>query len=77
MRIYVKLGVMALAALGTAGCSDSNMSEGVPAKVDMSKDYSPQVPLPTMSPKDMAKGRERAKTGAEAPKIEDLPGAKK
>lgn len=78
MRKLVLFGVVGMASVALSGCGASpSLDEGVPQNVDMKKDYSPPVPLPTMTPKDMAKGKERAKTGAEAPKLEDMTGAKK
>jgi len=73
MRIYVKLGVLALAMVGTAGCGGSDMSEGIPQNVDMTKDFSPKVDMPTMSPKVQQQSK---KAAAAAAKSDGTPGAK-
>lgn len=38
-------------AIAAPGCGGSSVEEGVPANVDFSKDYTPQVDMPGMSPK--------------------------
>jgi len=51
MRTFVKFGMLAVMSLVLAGCTGSSIESGVPANVDMTKDYSPKVDMPGMSPK--------------------------
>jgi hypothetical protein len=53
MRVRARLAVTTLgvAALLLGGCDGGGMSEGIEEKVDMSKDYTPKVDMPGMSPK--------------------------
>ena len=40
------------AAIGISGCGDESVTSGTPSDVDMTKDYSPKVDMPGMSPKE-------------------------
>jgi len=57
---------LSLATFLLVGCDGGGMSEGMEDKVDMSKDYTPKVDMPGMSPK-AAKVAEK-KSRAEAAK---------
>jgi len=39
------------------GCGGSGINEGAPKNVDMSKDFSPKVEMPGMSPSDAKKAQ--------------------
>jgi hypothetical protein len=51
-------------AVAGSGCGGSGVEEGVPANVDLTKDYTPQVNMPGMSPKIQ---RETAKKSPNPP----------
>ena len=42
------------------------MAEGMPKDVDMSKDYSPKVDMPTMSPKQQQQSKKAAAAAAKS-----------
>jgi len=55
-----------LFALGIAalpGCGGTNIQEGPPKNVDMTKDYSPKVEMPGMSPKMQSEAAQKKATG--------------
>jgi len=55
-RALVMAFAAALLAPGLVGCGSDVKDQGVPKNVDMSKDYTPKVEMPGMSPDYLKKG---------------------
>ena len=68
MRTFVKLGMLGVMSLSLAGCGGSDLHEGVPDKIDMTKDYSSKIDMPGMSPKVQAKAKAQAIKDAKSAK---------
>ena len=59
LRRMIGLLGIGLVAFGINGCGDS-ADEGMPANVDMTKDFSPKIEMPGMSPKIQKKAMKKA-----------------
>ncbi len=68
MRRSTKLFMLAVMTLGTIGCGGSELTEGVPKQVDMTKTYTPAATLPSMTPTDQQKAKAAAAAPIAAPK---------
>ncbi len=67
MRSIQRFCVAGALALAVAGCSSGNgVEEGVPKNIDMTKDYSPKVDMPGMSPKAASAAKAASKKAGEA-----------
>lgn len=53
----MKRTLAALLLISLSGCGGSPMEEGVPQNVDMSKNYSPSVPVGPIRPGDVKKAK--------------------
>jgi hypothetical protein len=66
MRKLASFALVSTFLLGVIGCDGSGGAEsGVPKNVDMTKNYSPDIPVGPITPKDMNKAKAKEK---EAPK---------
>lgn len=62
------MGAALVLPLALTGCDGGgDLKEGVPENIDMTKDYSPKIDMPGMSPKIQ---KENAKKAAEGAKTE-------
>lgn len=64
-RRMISLFGIGLVALGLGGCGDS-VGEGAPTDVDMTKDYSPKIEMPGMSPKIQRKAMSKKAASSKA-----------
>ena len=70
LRRCVGLLGIGLVALGLGGCGES-VEEGMPANVDMTKDFAPKVEMPGMSPKIQRKAMSKKAAPATTPAAEE------
>jgi hypothetical protein len=64
MRSVVRLGAAAAVTLALGGCGSGSIKPGMPAGVNMTKDYTPKVDMPKMSPKIEAEAKAKARDKA-------------
>ena len=68
MRLLARFCVVGVVAFGLAGCDGgSDLKEGTPKDIDMSKDYSPKVDMPGMGVKAMKKAKAETAPATTAP----------
>jgi hypothetical protein len=61
MRRFLALASVVFSLSLATGCDSGIKPGGAPAKIDMSKDYTPKATLPTMTPGDQAKAEAKLK----------------
>lgn len=71
MRKLTGLVLASAMVFGVIGCdSGGDLKEGAPTNVDMTKNFSPDIPVGPISAKDISKGKAKeaaTKSGAPAP----------
>ena len=69
MKKFTSLALASTLFMSVIGCDGGGVEEGVPKDVDMTKSYSPAIPVGPISAKDIAKGKAKdaaAGAGADA-----------